>query len=62
MWLFAKSDYLPRRRTRIFSIPGQGEGTIVTTLSRLEVNVDPSDSLFRLELPEGYEQIDDFAP
>ena len=61
-WFFSKNDYLPRRRLRMISIPGQGDGTIDITITKLEVNFDPADDLFRLKLPEGYEQIDDFAP
>ena len=61
-WFFAKKDFLPRRRVRHFSIPGQGEGTIVIDVTNLETNIEPDESLFVLKLPEGYEQIDDFAP
>lgn len=61
-WFFSKKDYLPRRRIRQFTVPGQGEGTFVVDLSRLEVNFEPDESLFVMKLPEGYEQIDDFAP
>jgi outer membrane lipoprotein-sorting protein len=61
-WFFSKKDLLPRRRVQQFSIPGMGDGVIETQISRLEVNVEPDESLFRMELPEGYAQIDDFAP
>jgi len=61
-WFFSKKDYLPRRRVRHFNVPGQGEGTLEIDVSRLEVNIEPDDGLFRMTLPEGYEQIDDFAP
>jgi len=62
IWFFSKNDYLPRRRVQIFNIPGQGEGTLEITITKLEVNIEPEDDLFSMKLPEGYEQIDDFAP
>ena len=61
-WFFSKKDYLPRRRIRNFTIPGQGDGAVEITVSRLEVNIKPEESLFRLKLPEGYQTVDDFAP
>jgi outer membrane lipoprotein-sorting protein len=61
-WFFAKKDFLPRRRVRHFTIPGQGDGSIVIDVTNLETNIEPDESLFVLKLPEGYEQIDDFAP
>ena len=61
-WFFSKKDYLPRRRVRHFTVPEQGEGTLEIDVSQLEVNIEPDEGLFRLKLPEGYEQIDDFAP
>ena len=62
IWFFSKKDYLPRRRVRIFNIPEQGDGKIEINVSKLEVNIEPDEDLFRMKLPEGYEQIDDFAP
>ena len=61
-WFFSKKDFLPRRRIRKFTIPGQGDGAVETTVSRLETNIKPEESLFRMKLPEGYQAIDDFAP
>jgi outer membrane lipoprotein-sorting protein len=61
-WLFAKSDYLPRQRIRHFTIPEQGDGTLAIEVTKLEINPELDPSVFRLDLPEGYEQIDDFAP
>jgi hypothetical protein len=61
-WFFSKQDHLPRARIQHFTIPNQGEGTIAVKLSKLEVDVEPEAGMFRLKLPEGYEQIDDFAP
>ena len=61
-WFFSTDDFLPRRRVRQFNIPQQGDGAVVITLSKLEVNPTIDPKIFRLVLPEGYEQIDDFAP
>lgn len=61
-WLFAKSDYLPRRRVQHFTVPEQGDGTFAIEITKLEVDPEVDSSIFRMVLPEGYEQIDDFAP
>lgn len=61
-WFVSKKDYLPRGRIRHFTVPNQGEGTIVIKLSKIEVDPEVKSGMFKLELPEGYEQIDDFAP
>ena len=60
-WFFSKNDHLPRQRIRYFETP-QGDGTVTITVSQIEVNpkIDPAD--YTMQLPEGYEQIDDFAP
>ncbi|MCP4201332.1 MAG: PQQ-binding-like beta-propeller repeat protein [bacterium] len=60
-WFFSTQDYLPRRRIRIFNTP-QGEGAIDITVSELSVDPDVVPAAFKLELPEGYERVDDFAP
>lgn len=60
-WYFSTEDYLPRRRDQ--HISGQaGEGTISIVITELEVNPKIDQDLFVMKLPEGYEQIDDFAP
>lgn len=61
-WLIAKDDHLPRKRIQHFDIPGQGAGTFEITLTELEIAPEIDPELFRLDLPEGYAQIDDFAP
>jgi len=61
-WLFAKSDYLPRRRVQHFSIPEQGDGAFAIEVTKLEINPEVDPSIFKLVRPEGFEQIDDFAP
>jgi len=61
-WYFSKDDYLPRRRVQSFDMGPQGEGSLERTIYDLEVNPAIEDVLFVMKLPEGYEQIDDFAP
>ena len=46
---------------RHFSRP-DGDGTIEISLPTLATHLEPAETLFVLDLPEGYEQIDDFAP
>ena len=60
-WFFSKDDLLPRRRIRHFSMP-QGDGAIEINVAALETAPEADPALFKLALPEGYEQIDDFAP
>lgn len=62
LWSISTEDYLPRRRVRQFAIPQQGEGELVIALSNLQIDPEVSSDLFKLDLPEGYEQVDDFAP
>ena len=61
VWSFSKDDYLPRQRVRVFRSP-QGEGTITITLTKVEPNPKVDSGDYKMSLPEGYEQIDDFAP
>lgn len=60
-WYLSQEDYLPRRRTQFYESP-QGTGTFTVTVSDLEVNPELDGAFYRMSLPEGYEQIDDFAP
>lgn len=60
-WLLSTEDLLPRYRIQSFSIP-QGEGFLEITLTELEVDPEVSPELFEMDLPEGYERVDDFAP
>ncbi len=61
-WFFSTEDYLPRRRVRHFDVPAQGQGTREITLTELEVDPEVGPETFKLKLPEGYEEVDDFAP
>jgi hypothetical protein len=60
-WFFAKQDHLPRRRLQQLA-PQLGEGSLTIDIMELEVNLDLEPSIFKLQLPAGYEQVDDFAP
>jgi len=61
VWSIAKSDGLPRQRKQVFNTP-QGVGSLTYRLFDLEIDPKLDDSVFKMKLPEGYEQIDDFAP
>jgi hypothetical protein len=61
-WYFSTKDYLPRRRIRHVTGRQGGKGTFEVTVSDLEINPKLEPGLFKLSLPDGYEQIDDFAP
>ena len=61
-WYISTEDSLPRRRVRHFDIPQQGEGTLEITITELVVNPELDPSIFQGQSPEGFEQVDDFAP
>ena len=61
-WYFGTEDLMPRRRVRHFNVPQMGEGTVEITLTELTVDPEVAPEKFQLQLPEGYEQVDDFAP
>jgi outer membrane lipoprotein-sorting protein len=60
-WFFSRKDHLPRRRTRGFTTP-QGDGAIDTVIKKIEIDPKVDASLFKMQLPEGYAKINDFAP
>ena len=62
IWFFSKEDFLPRRRVRVINDPQRGEGSIEVTITELEIDPEIGADRFALQLPEGYEKIDDFAP
>ncbi len=58
----AKSDFLPRKVTRIYR-NGQGvEGTTELVLDHLRVEKKGDSAAFKLVVPQGFTQTDDFAP
>lgn len=61
-WFFSKKDFLPRRVDRFTT--REGQPTRVTRLVITSLTVDPknAEQLFKFKLPDGFEQIDDFAP
>ena len=60
-WLFSKNDMLPRQRVIHFTNPNF-IGALETTITKLEIGPQIDPSIFTMDLPEGYEQIDDFHP
>ena len=61
-WYFSKKDYLPRKRVQHYDFPSYGKGSIEISVSDLELEPELAADLFKMKLPDGYEQIDDFAP
>lgn len=61
-WCFSKKDFLPRRRIQHRSGPDGQTGAIVTTITKLVVDPKIGPDTFKFKLPDGFEQIDDFAP
>jgi outer membrane lipoprotein-sorting protein len=62
VWYFSEKDFLPRRRDIHFTNREGEEGTVTRIVTSLDVNPKINDDMFTMNLPEGYEQIDDFAP
>ncbi len=61
IWGFSKADFLPRSRLDVFKREGM-DGGQSKVLSELKIDPKLDDMMFKLQLPEGYEKIDDFAP
>jgi hypothetical protein len=62
VWCFSKNDFLPRSRHDLFKTPEGTDGGQLKTLKSVKTMSEVNKSTFTLELPEGYEKIDDFAP
>ncbi len=64
VWAIAKSDFLPRRLTRIYAGRNEGEpdGTTEITLTTVVANPKLKKDQFEMVLPEGFKKSDDFAP
>ena len=56
-WCFSKKDFLPRKR-----VDTSARGVTEKTITNLVVDPKIDDATFKLKLPEGYTQVDDFAP
>ncbi len=52
-WFFGVDDHLPRRIERLRNRDGV-PGARILTISNLELNFEVDDSVFALEIPEGY--------
>lgn len=61
IWFFAKKDYLPRGVTRVWR-RGDQKSTRELRLTNLIVDPPISEDAFKLQVPAGFEKIDDFAP
>ncbi len=62
IWYFSTKDYLPRRRDTLFK-NRQGETSRYTvTLTDLVVGPTIDDNTFKLVVPEGFTETDEFAP
>jgi len=61
-WCIGKEDFLPRRRIDHFDRPGMGKGDVRKTITKLVVDPKLNDDSFKLNLPEGFTKVDDFAP
>jgi hypothetical protein len=62
VWCISKKDFLPRSRVDVFRTPDGQEAGRRKVLTRLVVDPKLDDRSFKLDLPKGYEKIDDFAP
>ncbi len=60
-WFFGTDDLLPRRRLREFE-NREGKGSLDMVFIELEANPELDPDVFKFQPPEGYEQVDDFAP
>lgn len=61
-WCFSKKTHLPRMRIDKFKVRTGGERMQKRVISKLQLLESVDKSAFKLEIPEGYERIDDFYP
>jgi len=62
VWYFSKKDFLPRRVDRINLSPTDERGSAQLVVTDLVTEVKGAEDAFKLEVPEGYEKTDEFAP
>ncbi|MCK4343500.1 MAG: redoxin domain-containing protein [Phycisphaerae bacterium] len=55
-WHFAKSDHLPRRVQRTIASM-VGESSLITSISKLDIDPEVSDNVFRVEKPAGFREV-----
>jgi len=61
-WFFSTKDYLPRRVDRFFMRDGKLRGGSRLIVTSLKVDPKLSENVYAFKLPNGFEQVDDFAP
>ena len=61
-WFFSTKDFLPRRVDRLFTREGQPRGGTSLIVTSLSLDPENAEKLFKFNLPDGFERIDDFAP
>ncbi len=61
-WFFSAKDYLPRRVDRLRKIDGKPVGGTRTVVTKFKAEPKDAEKLFKFKLPDGFEQVDDFAP
>lgn len=62
IWYFSTKDYLPRCRVDTVPLQDETKGKLIKTVKKLDANPKIDEHSFKLKLPEGYAQTDDFAP
>jgi len=62
IYFLSKSDLLPRRVVRQFKGRDGEPGTTELTLAKLTPNPNEPKNPFKLQVPEGFQKTDDFAP
>lgn len=62
VWSISTEDFLPRKRARNFNFGPEAIGGVEVVVHELEINPKIDPGLLTLKLPQGYKQIDDFAP
>jgi len=62
IWHFSKEDFLPRGRNVMFKTPDGKDGGRQYFVSDLEIDPKLDKDTFKINVPDGYETVDDFAP
>lgn len=61
-WYFSTKDFLPRCRVDITPLQDGTTGKLIKTIKKVDPNPKIDENTFKLKLPEGYTQTEDFAP
>jgi hypothetical protein len=62
IWCFSTKDFMPRCRVDITPLQDGTKGKLTKTVKKLDVKPKIDENTFKLKLPEGYTQTEDFAP